>query len=199
MLTPIRWLTPLAASLPVSHVAGHPRTGRKRFHQPSAKGGCRDLDRGNGQRGRQAGRTAGRCLVDRAERDRRAGRRRFTSSSTEIPKVVGQDHRRRQCDGKSARRCGNPGSNVRRVKGPCLLQVKVLSGKLSVHPGSYRGGEEGNRIAEALGTRAHHGWVCESTGRNASEARAGLERDVVSADLPFEQGRSLDPAGVTDQ
>jgi hypothetical protein len=111
MLTPIRWLTPLAASLPVSHVAGHPRTGRKRFHQPSAKGGCRDLDRGNGQRGRRAGRTAGRCLVDRAERDRRAGRRRFTSSSTEIPKVVGQDHRRRQCDGKSARRCGNPGSN----------------------------------------------------------------------------------------
>ena len=86
-----------------------------------------------------------------------------------------------------------------RAKGPCLLQVKVLSGELSVHPGSYRGGEEGNRIAEALGTSAHHGWVCESTGRNASEARAGLERDVVSADLPFEQGRPLDSAGVIDQ
>ena len=70
---------------------------------------------------------------------------------------------------------------------------------VSVHPGSYRDGEEGNRIAEALGTWAHHGWVCESTGRNASEARAGLERDVVSADLPFEQGRPLDPAGVTDR
>ena len=83
-------------------------------------------------------------------------------------------------------------------KGPCLLQVKVLSGKLSVRPGSYRGGEEGNRVAEALGTLAHHGWVCESTGRNANEARAGLERDVVSADLPFERGRPLDPAGVTD-
>jgi len=27
------------------------------------------------------------------------------------------------------------------------LQVKVLSGELSVHPRSYRGGEEGNRIA----------------------------------------------------
>jgi hypothetical protein len=27
----------------------------------------------------------------------------------------------------------------------------------------------------------HHGWVCKPTGRNASEARAGLERDVVSA------------------
>jgi hypothetical protein len=84
-------------------------------------------------------------------------------------------------------------------KGPCLLQVKVLSGKLSVRPGSYRGGEEGNRIAEALGTSAHHGWVCESTGRNACEARAGLERDVESADLPFEQGRPPDPVGATDR
>src|SRR5213594_2126986 len=100
---------------------------------------------------------------------------------------------------KSAWRTPNTGSNVCRAKGQCLLQVKVLSGELSVHPGSYRGGEEGNRIAEALGTSAHHGWICESTGRNASEARAGLERDVVSADLPFEQGRPLDPAGVTDR
>ena len=88
---------------------------------------------------------------------------------------------------------------MRRAEGPCLLQVKVLSGKLSVRPGSYRGGEEGNRIAEALGTSAHQGWVCESTGRNANEARAGLERDVVSADLSFEQGRPLGPAGETDQ
>jgi len=79
------------------------------------------------------------------------------------------------------------------------LQVKVLPGKVSVRPGSYRGGEEGNRIAEALGTRAHQGWVCESTGRNASEARAGLERDVVSADLPFEPGRPLDSVRETDQ
>jgi hypothetical protein len=73
---------------------------------------------------------------------------------------------------------------ARREKVPCLLQVKVLPGELSVDPSSYRGGEEGNRIAEALGTSAHHGWVCESTGRNMSEARAGLEREVVSADLP---------------
>jgi hypothetical protein len=47
---------------------------------------------------------------------------------------------------------------VRRAEEPCLLQVKVLSGKLSVRPGRDRGGEEGNRIAEALGTLAHHGW-----------------------------------------
>ena len=79
------------------------------------------------------------------------------------------------------------------------MQVKVLSGKLSVRLGSDRGGEEGNRLADALGTSAHHGGVCESTGRKANEARAGLERDVVSADLPCEQGRPLDPAGETDQ
>jgi len=60
-------------------------------------------------------------------------------------------------------------------KGAVFLPVKVRSGELSVHPSSYRGGEEADRIAEALGTRAHHGWVGKSTGRNASEARAGLE------------------------
>ena len=53
-----------------------------------------------------------------------------------------------------------------------------------MRPSSYRGGEEGNRLAEALGTGAHHGWVGESTGRNTREARAGLESEVVSADLP---------------
>ena len=86
-----------------------------------------------------------------------------------------------------------------RREGAVFLPVQVRPGELSVHPGSYRGGEAGNRLAEALGTEAHQGWVCESTGRNACEARAGLERDVVSADLPFEQGRPLDPAGVTDE
>jgi hypothetical protein len=72
----------------------------------------------------------------------------------------------------------------RREKAPCHLQVKVLPGEVSVDPSSYRGGREGNRPAEALGTSAHRGWVCESAGRNASEARAGLESDVVSADRP---------------
>ncbi len=72
----------------------------------------------------------------------------------------------------------------RREKAPCHLQVKVLPGELSVDPSSYRGGEKGNRLAEALGTSAHRGWVCEPTGRNTSEARAGLESDVVSADRP---------------
>jgi len=54
--------------------------------------------------------------------------------------------------------------------------VKVRRGELSVHPGSYRDNEEGNRFVEALGTKAHVRWVSKSMGRNASEARAGLER-----------------------
>ena len=74
--------------------------------------------------------------------------------------------------------------SVHRERCRGFLQVQVLPGELSVGPSSYRGGEEGNRIAEALGTSAHHGWVCESTGPNACEARAGLESEVVSADLP---------------
>ena len=63
------------------------------------------------------------------------------------------------------------------------LQVKVLPWELSVDRSSYRG-RKGNRSAEALETSAHRGWVCEPTGRNTSEARAGLESDVVSADRP---------------
>jgi len=74
--------------------------------------------------------------------------------------------------------------SVHRERCRGFLQVQVLPGELSVGPSSYRGGEEGNRIAEDLGTSAHHGWVCESTGPNACEARAGLESEVVSADLP---------------
>jgi hypothetical protein len=61
-------------------------------------------------------------------------------------------------------------------KGALFLPVRVRPGELSVHPSSYRGGEEGNRIAEALGTVAHRGWVGKLAGRNVSEARAGLER-----------------------
>lgn len=75
------------------------------------------------------------------------------------------------------------------MKGAVLLQVKVLPGELLVYPSSYRDGEEGNRVAEALGTWTHRGWVCKPTGRNACEARASLESEVVSADLHAGQGR----------
>jgi len=80
--------------------------------------------------------------------------------------------------------------SARREKVPCLLQVKVLPGELSVDPSSYRGGEEGNRLAEALGTSAHRGWVCEPTGRNTCEARAGLERAYGTAEDKDELGHS---------
>jgi len=50
-----------------------------------------------------------------------------------------------------------------------------------MHVSSYRGGKE-DRFAEALGTVASLGGVCESTGRNTCEARASLESDVVRVD-----------------
>ena len=50
-----------------------------------------------------------------------------------------------------------------------------------VHLDSNLRGGEGNRVVEASG-EAHLGWVSESTGRNASESRAGLESDDVDAD-----------------
>ena len=65
--------------------------------------------------------------------------------------------------------------STRAAKGAVFLPVKVWPGELSVRPSSYRGGREGNRPAEALGTWAHLGWVCKPTGRNMCEARAGLE------------------------
>jgi len=78
----------------------------------------------------------------------------------------------------------NLDNSARREKALCSCRCKSGLGELSVRPSSYRGGKKGNQLAEALGTAAHHGWVCESTGRNVCEARAGLEREVVSADLP---------------
>ncbi|MFQ5962452.1 MAG: hypothetical protein ACE5MG_13765, partial [Candidatus Methylomirabilales bacterium] len=93
----------------------------------------------------------------------------------------------------------SPDYSARREKVLCSCRCKSGLGELSVRPSSYRGGEEGNRIAEALGTSAHLGWVCKLTGRNMREARAGLEREVVSADLPELQGRPSDRAGATDR
>jgi len=61
------------------------------------------------------------------------------------------------------------------VKGTHLQPVQVRSEKLSVHLRSYPGGGKGDQTIEApekgsvLTDRNH-------AGRNASEARAGLER-----------------------
>jgi hypothetical protein len=43
------------------------------------------------------------------------------------------------------------------VKGVFLQQVKVLPGQRSTQPGSYPSGGEGDRPAEASGTRARAG------------------------------------------
>jgi len=83
-----------------------------------------------------------------------------------------------------SKHCPSLNNSARREKALCHLRVQVPPGELSVHPGSYRGGKKGNRLAEALGTTAHRGWVCEPTGRNTCEARAGLESEGVSADPP---------------
>jgi len=64
----------------------------------------------------------------------------------------------------------NPHYSVRREMALCVSQVQVLSGELSGHLGSYRNGQKGNRLVEALGTEAHLGWVSEPTGRNRREA-----------------------------
>jgi hypothetical protein len=85
-------------------------------------------------------------------------------------------------------------NSARREKVQCSCRCKSGLGELSVRPSSYRGSKKGDRLAEALGTSAHHGWVCKPTGRNTCEARAGLEREGVSADLPELQGRPLDLA-----
>src|SRR5207244_12028919 len=71
---------------------------------------------------------------------------------------------------------------ARREKVLCSCRCKSGLGELSVRPSSYRVGRKGDRPAEALGTSAHHGWVCKPTARHTCEARAGLEREVVSAD-----------------
>jgi hypothetical protein len=72
----------------------------------------------------------------------------------------------------------------RAVKGAVFLRVQVPPGELSVHPSSYRGGEKGDQLAEALGTWVRQGRIGKPTGRNTCEARAGLERDAASADRP---------------
>jgi len=54
------------------------------------------------------------------------------------------------------------------------LDPTFLPGELSVDPSSYRGGEEGNRLAEALGTWAHQGWVCEQM--HLAKILGGLRR-----------------------
>ena len=47
------------------------------------------------------------------------------------------------------------------MKVTCSSRCKSCLGELSGRPSSYRGGEKGNRLAEALGTSARPGRVCK--------------------------------------
>ncbi len=68
--------------------------------------------------------------------------------------------------------------------------MRVPPEEVSVHLGSYPGGESGQPGASKLrGQQTHAGGSSKRTGRNASESRAGLERAVVDADSALTGGR----------
>jgi len=55
--------------------------------------------------------------------------------------------------------------------------------------GSYRAAWSGNWLGRSLGTNVRYRRASNLAGRNASEARAGLESEVVDADPPVNRGR----------
>lgn len=69
---------------------------------------------------------------------------------------------------------------VKRLK---MQQMKVLSEELLVHLGSYPRDAGGDERVEAAETKPRKRRGRKRTGRNVSEARASLERDVVGVEL----------------
>jgi len=68
--------------------------------------------------------------------------------------------------------------------------MRVPPEEVSVHLGSYLGGESGQPgHVEAPGTKGPRGGSSKRAGRNVSESRAGLERAVVDADSALTGGR----------
>jgi hypothetical protein len=68
--------------------------------------------------------------------------------------------------------------------------MKVLSGELKVHPGSYPGSGSGQPdLLKPRGKLSAFRRACNPVGRNECEFRAGLESEVAGADLPEIQGR----------
>jgi hypothetical protein len=66
--------------------------------------------------------------------------------------------------------------------------MKVLPEELLVHLGSYPRDAGGDKCVEAAETEAHFKVSRKRAGRNASEARASLEKDDVGVE-PFKMGR----------
>ena len=70
------------------------------------------------------------------------------------------------------------------MKGESTQPVKVRPKEVSVGLGSYPGDGEGDQSIEAPGTETRLGRVCKRAGRNASEARASLERQSGERRVP---------------
>jgi hypothetical protein len=70
------------------------------------------------------------------------------------------------------------------VKGESTQPVKVRPKEVSVGLGSYPGDGEGDQSIEAPGTETRLGRVRKRAGRNASEARASLERPKCERRVP---------------
>jgi hypothetical protein len=86
------------------------------------------------------------------------------------------------------------------VKRCCVLAgASPAWGNCRFAPVATEAARRATNLLKLSGHRPTHGWVCKPTGRNMREARAGLESDVVSADLSEFQGRPLDRAGATNR
>jgi hypothetical protein len=62
------------------------------------------------------------------------------------------------------------------VKGVDVLQVRILPGELSIHPGSYGDGWQGQPSAQSSPERSPIRSGCNLTGRNSRELRVNPER-----------------------
>ena len=75
------------------------------------------------------------------------------------------------------------------MKGESTQPVRVRSEEVSGRLGSYPGDGEGDRTIEAPGTKVRFGRASKCTGRNASEAWAGLESLNAGAESPLNRRR----------
>lgn len=81
-----------------------------------------------------------------------------------------------------------------RHEGAIDQRMKVPPEQLLVRLRSYPGHERGNPACGSLGDRrSPKGWMSKPAGRNASESRAGLEREVLDADPPERNTQGMGP------
>jgi hypothetical protein len=86
-----------------------------------------------------------------------------------------------------------------RHEGAIDQRMEVPPEQLLVRLRSYPGHKRGNPACGSLGDRrSPKGWVSKPAGCNASEFRAGLEREVLDADPPELRGRPVCCGEETD-